>query len=97
MTTQTISLHAQQLIDKQAEIDAKLDELHNIITKAGRGPMGLTLDADKTPEWREAKRMYAIYWDAYRNVNQQLNKIRKAVGYEAVNGKRVVIYQYKNA
>lgn len=97
MTLQTIPFYAQQLLDEQARIEKKLDELHTLISKAGRSPMGLTIDADKTPEWKEAKRLYAIYWGGYRNVNQKLNKIRKAVGYEAVNGKRVTIYQYKNA
>lgn len=55
---------------------------------------GLTLDADRTPEWHNAKKMYSIYWDAYRRVNKQLSKVRKAIGHEAINGKRVTIYQY---
>jgi hypothetical protein len=94
MSSQTIPEYAQQLLDKQSDIEAKLSSLEPIIGKARKNAMGITLDADKTPEWREAKRLYAIYWDQYRAVNQQLNKIRKAKGFEAVNGKRVTVYQY---
>lgn len=86
---------AQQLLSQQSSIEIKLDELHAIISKAQRGPMGMTIAEAKTTEWKEAKRLHSIYWDAYRSVNTKLNKIRKAVGYEAINGKRVTIYQYK--
>lgn len=95
MNIQTIPIQAQQLLDKQADIEGKLCECEAIIGKRGMGAMGLTLDSDKTPEWKEAKRLYAIYWDQYRAVNQELNKIRKAKGFEAANGKRITIYQYK--
>lgn len=94
---QQVPEYAQQLLNKQFVIEIKLSECEAIINKAGDGAMGLTLDADKTPEWKEAKRLYAIYWNAYRRINQQLNRIRKAIGYDAVNGKRVTIYQYKTA
>lgn len=90
-----IPLPAQQLTTRQAELEIKLSELEVIINKADKGPMGITLDSAKTPEWKEAKRMHSIYWDAYREVNMKLSKMRKATGYEAINGKRVTIYQYK--
>lgn len=90
-----IPAKAQELLNKQSDIQNKLSECGAIIGKARKGSMGLTLAEDKTPEWTEAKRLYAIYWEAYRSVNQQLNKIRKATGYKNINGKRVTIYQYQ--
>ncbi len=95
MTLQTIPEYAQQLLDEQVYIEKKLSECENIIKEAPKGTMGLTLDSAKTPEWKEAKGLYARYWDRYRLINQRLNKVRQAVGYEVVNGKRVTIYQYK--
>jgi len=79
----TIPTTAQQLLDRQADLNLKLDSLHNIIDKT------------KAPEWIQAKTMYNVYFSALREINMKLNKIRKAVGYEVVNGKRVTIYQYK--
>jgi hypothetical protein len=95
MITSHIPPEAQQLLSHQSAIEVKLSELEAIINKAERGPMGMTIDAAKTPEWKEAKHMHSIYWAAYREVNAKLSKIRKAVGYEAINGKRVTVYQYK--
>jgi hypothetical protein len=96
MKTLEPSLAALSLI-KQAEIiNANLDRLHDIINKAERGAMGLTLDSSKTPEWSKAKHEYDMMFSRLRAVNSQLNKLRKCVGYEAVNGKRVAIYQYKD-
>ena len=42
------------------------------------------------------QRQHAIYFAAYRRINGQLAKIRKCVGYENVNGRRVAIYEYKD-
>lgn len=86
---------AQQLLTEQSVIESKLKELEGIINNAARGAMGITLDSSKTSEWKEAKTLYSIYWASLRAVNVKLSKIRKAVGYEAINGKRVTIYQYK--
>lgn len=86
---------AQNLI-KQAEIiNTNLDRLHDIINSADRGAMGLTLDSAKTPEWSKVKHEYDVQFCRLHSVNQQLNKLRKCVGYEALNGKRVAIYEYK--
>lgn len=90
-----IPLATQQLLSQQSALEIRLNELEAIITKAQRGPMGITLDSAKTPDWHEAKRQYSIVWNAYREINARLSKRRKAVGYEAVDGKRVTIYQYK--
>ena len=92
---QIMSPLATILLTQQAALDEKLNSLHDILNKAERGPMGMTLDSAKTPEWREAKRLYNTYFSQLRSVNQQLNRLRKCVGYEAVNGKRVAIYKYK--
>lgn len=93
-TMTTIPPFAQSLLDEQSILEGKLSQMEGVINKAPRQSNGLTLDADRTPEWRNAKKMYSIYWDAYRRVNKQLSKVRKAIGYEAINGKRVAIYQY---
>lgn len=90
-----MTIEASNLL-KQAEIiNANLDRLHTLINSAERGPMGLTLDSSKTPEWRKAKHEYDVQFCRLRQVNQQLNKLRKCVGYQVENGKRVAIYQYK--
>ena len=89
-----MSMLASNLLSQQQTIEIKLDELHETINKAERGPMGLTIDSSKTPEWREAKKQYAIYFQQFRKINQQLNKLRKCIGYENVNGRRVPIYKY---
>lgn len=86
---------AQLLINEQQFIDSKLDEYGAIISKARTGAMGLTLDEDKTPEWREAKRLYSIWWAKYQTVNKSLSKLRKPSDYIIINGKRVIIYKYK--
>lgn len=96
MNTQTLSEYAQNLLDRQSFIESNLNEMEAIISKAERGACGLTLDSAKTDEWRAAKKQYSIYWDAYRRINSQLAKIRKAVGREVVNGKLVTIYHYTN-
>ena len=93
---QELSEYAQNLLDRQSFIESNLKEMEAIINKAKRNEYGLTLDADKTAVWQAAKKQYSVYWDAYRRINMQLNKIRKAVGFEVVNGKRVTIYQYNN-
>lgn len=96
MNSQTLSEYAKNLLDRQAFVEEGLNKFGAIIAKAERGACGLTLDSAKTPEWKEAKRQYSIYWDAYRRINGQLAKIRKAVGREVVNGKLVTIYEYKD-
>jgi hypothetical protein len=93
---QELSEYAQNLLDRQSFIESNLSEMEAIINKAKRNEYGLTLDADKTAVWQAAKKQYSVYWDAYRRINSELSKIRKAVGYESVNGKRVTIYQYNN-
>lgn len=97
MTTQILSEYAKNLLERQSFVEDGLRDLEAAINRmARRNACGLTLDADKTPAWKEAKRQYSIYWAAYRRINQQLSKIRKVVGYEVVDGKRVTIYQYTN-
>jgi hypothetical protein len=96
MNSQPLSEYAKNLLDRQAFVEEGLKEFGAIIAKAERGAYGLTLDSAKTPEWKEAKRQHSIYWNAYRRINGQLAKIRKAVGREVVNGKLVTIYQYKD-
>lgn len=91
----TIPFAAQQLLAEQSDLETKLNELEAIINKAERGLLGLTAEGAKTAEWKEAQRLYSIYWNAYRNVNMKLSKMRKAIGYEARDGKRITIYQYK--
>lgn len=84
------------ILIKQAEIlNANLDRLHDVINKAERGAMGITLDGSKTPEWSKAKHEWVIQFARLRQINGALNKLRKCVGYKAVDGKRVAIYQYK--
>ena len=95
MSTQTLSEYAKNLLDRQSFVEDGLRQFEAVINKAEKSTSGLTLDSAKTPEWRDAKRQYAIWFNAYRRINGQLAKIRKCVGYENVNGKRVAIYQYK--
>lgn len=86
---------AQDLIDFLAQLDAKMDEAEIVLRSAERGPMGNTLDSAKTPEWHAAKQLHFNCLALYRETNAKLNKMRKVVGYKAVDGKRVAIYQYK--
>lgn len=90
-----IPITAQLLIQRQQTLESKLDVFSQILNKARRGAMGLTLDEDKTPEWKEAHKQYNIHWKYYQQVNKELSKLRKFKGYEIVDGKRVAIYQYK--
>jgi len=87
---------AAALIERQGALEGKLNTLDALIKKAKRGAMGLTLESEKTPEWREARKAYSMYWAALRNVNMQLNKLRTCVGYENVNGRRSPIYKYND-
>lgn len=86
--------HATELINKQAYLESILDKYSAVINKARRGAMGLTLEEDKTPEWKEAKRLYDAHWKMYQDVNKALSKLRKFKGYEIINGKRVCMYKY---
>lgn len=90
-----IPLTAQMLIETQKLLESKLDAFSVILNKARRGEMGLTLDEDKTPEWKEAKNQYAIHWKQYQQVNSRLSKLRKFKGYQIIDGKRIATYQYK--
>lgn len=83
-----------ELLAKQQVIESKLDQYGDILSSAPKGNMGLTLEEAKTPEWREAKRLHAYWFDQLRKVNTQLNKIRKFSHYEAVDGKRRTVYKY---
>jgi hypothetical protein len=95
MNTQTLSEYALNLLDRQSFVEDGMKEFSAILNKAESHPSGLTLDHAKTPEWREAKRQYAIYFAAYRRINKQLSQIRTLTGYQAIDGKRVAIYQYQ--
>lgn len=91
-----MNAYATELLKQKDLIEDKLNNLHVEISKARRGKMGLTLDIDKTPEWLQATADHIIAFNRLRAINQQLNKMRTCVGYEAINGKRVAIYKYKN-
>lgn len=88
-------MNTQDLLNKQARIEFILDGLQAVLNAAPRGEMGLTLDEAKTPVWRQAKQQHALYFKELQTVNKALNKIRKCIGYENVNGKRTPIYKYK--
>ena len=90
MTTQVL-----ELLKKQAQLDLETSNLSNILNSAERGSMGLTLDSAKTDDWKAAKSSFSKKWKEYQEVNKALNKLRKAIGFEIVNGKRVTIYKYK--
>lgn len=84
-----------ELLNHVATIEAQISVQESIISKAGRSACGLTLDADKTPEWRKAKTEFGRLFIELRKANQQLNKLRKLSHYESVNGKLTAIYKYK--
>lgn len=92
-----IPAYTQALLNRQAQLDVRLDGLDSILQKAERGAMGITLDSAKTTEWKAAKSERERVWKDYQNVNKEINKLRKHIGYEAkpVDGKRVSIYKYK--
>jgi hypothetical protein len=76
-------------------IDEMLEEAEKVIHSARRGPMGLTLEEDKTPQWKEAKRQFAYWFKELQKYNKQFLKTHKHTGYMNVNGKRVATYQPK--
>ncbi len=88
--TSTQLLTAITLLNEQMTVQEA------IIGKAGKQPSGLTLEQDKTPEWRKAKTEFGRLFIELRKANQQLNKLRKLTGYEIQDGKRVAIYKYKD-
>lgn len=90
-----MNLTATLLLNQQAELEAKLENVYAVIAKARRGEMGLTLDEDKTPEWRKAKSDHAFYFSQLRMVNSKLNKERIFLRYDVKDGKRVSVYKYK--
>jgi ornithine carbamoyltransferase len=77
--------YATILLEQQQLLETELDRYSAILNKARRGAMGLTIEEDKTPEWKEAKRLYSICWASYQQVNKQLTKLRKFKGYEMAN------------
>jgi len=90
MTTQ-----AQLLLNHVKQIENKLSALEAIISLARRSPNGLTLDADKTMEWRKAKVEHGRWFIELQKANKALNKLRKLSHYEICDGKRVAVYNYK--
>lgn len=87
---------AATLLNSIEAIKAQMEAQEAIISQAGRNASGLTLEADKTPEWRAAKVEHGRLFIELRKANQQLNKLRKLSHYENHNGKRVAIYKYKD-
>ena len=87
---------AQSLLNQVKQIENKLDALDAIIKRARRSDMGLTLEEDKTIEWRKAKTEYGRWFIELRKCNQRLNKLRtlSRYDYDAVNGKRTPVYNY---
>lgn len=53
-------------------IKARMDHYAGILKDAPRGPMGLTPDSAKTPEWRAAKFGFAQAFAAYRSHNSMM-------------------------
>lgn len=89
-------MKSTELLCQQRFIESKLDGYNAIISKARKGAMGLTLEEDKTHQWKQARQQHAVYFAELRKVNQQLNKLRKCTGFEIINGKRIAIYKYKD-
>lgn len=91
-----MNTYQTELLKLQAQIEAHLTAQEAIIGKARKGTMGLTLEEDKTPEYKQAVKQHATLWANYRKVNGAISKQRKHVWYELQNGKWVSIYKYKD-
>lgn len=90
-----MTTEAQLLLDHVNLCQNKLDALDAIIKRARRGEMGLTLEEDKTMEWRKAKTEYSRWFIELQKTNKALNKLRKFSHYENVDGKCTAVYNYK--
>lgn len=88
------TITSAELLTQQQVIESKLNQYGDILSSAPKGQFGLTLESAKTPEWREAKRLHAYWFDQLRKVNTQINKIRKFSHFECVDGKRRSVYKY---
>ena len=86
---------AQSLLNQVKQIENKLSALEAIIKLARRSECGLTLEADKTMEWRKAKTEYGAWFIQLQKTNKALNKLRKFSHYESINGKLTTVYNYK--
>lgn len=91
-----MNAYATALLERQQIIESNLNDFHIILSKARKGNMGLTLEEDKTLEWCKAQANHILWFRELQKVNQALNKIRRCVGYENVNGKRIAVYKYKD-
>lgn len=82
-------------MDYKDTIEAKLSEIEGILNAYPRGAMGLTMDSAKDAAWRKAKQDFSYWFRELQKYNKQFLKTHKRVGFEVVNGKRVIIYQPK--
>ncbi len=90
-----MTAEATKLLTEIQTIEQGLKACEAVINKARKHANGLTLEEDKTIEWRKAKTEYGRLFIELRKANQQLNKLRKFSHYENVNGKLTAVYQYK--
>lgn len=88
--------HAKNLLSRLSEIEAARSEQEAILRKTPKGLNGITPDSAKTDEWRQALALHAKYFKEIRDINSSLNKIRKHIGFENINGRRVPVYKYKD-
>lgn len=87
---------ATELLQREQQIKVHLDRLHDVLNSFPRDEMGLTPDEVKrSSEWKKAKADWNYWFNAERENNKQLNKIRKHIGFEVKDGKRISIYQYE--
>ena len=90
-----MTTEAQSLLNQVKQIENKLSALEAIIKLARRSESGLTLEADKTMEWRKAKTEYSRWFIELQKANKALNKLRKFSHYVNLDGKCTAVYNYK--
>ena len=86
---------AQLLLNQVKQIENKLNALDAIIKRARRSNNGLTLEEDKTIEWRKAKVEYGKWFIELQKSNKALRHLRKFSHYANVDGKCTAVYNYK--
>ncbi len=86
---------AQSLLNQVKQIENKLNALDAIIKRARRSEMGLTLESDKTDEWRKARVEYGRWFIELQKANKALRHLRKLSHYVNIDGKCTAVYNYK--
>jgi hypothetical protein len=75
----------ERFLEIQKQYEEQMSNCEQILNKAKKSECGLTLDSEKTDEWRRAKNTFGIIFNAYRKLNGDNKDYVKRSGIERRN------------